>query len=52
VEFTGAVRPGDPLHWTGDPRRAVALGVRCDTPLVEGLRRTAAWFEGQAGASG
>jgi UDP-glucose 4-epimerase len=52
VEFTGAVRPGDPLHWTGDPRRAGALGVRCDTPLVEGLRRTAAWFQGQAGASG
>ena len=44
VEFTGEVRAGDPLHWTGDPQRARALGVRCDTPLEEGLRRTAEWF--------
>jgi UDP-glucose 4-epimerase len=44
VEFTGQVRAGDPLHWTGDPQRARALGVRCDTPLEEGLRRTAEWF--------
>ena len=44
VEFTGEVRAGDPLHWTGDPQRARALGARCDTPLVEGLRRTAEWF--------
>jgi UDP-glucose 4-epimerase len=44
VEFTGEVRAGDPLHWTGDPQRARALGVRCDTPLVDGLRRTAEWF--------
>jgi UDP-glucose 4-epimerase len=44
LEFTGEVRAGDPLHWTGDPRRARALGVRCDTPLVDGLRRTAEWF--------
>jgi UDP-glucose 4-epimerase len=44
VEFTGEVRPGDPLHWTGDTQRASVLGVRCDTPLVEGLRRTAEWF--------
>jgi UDP-glucose 4-epimerase len=44
VEFTGEVRAGDPLHWTGDPQKAHALGVRCDTPLAEGLRRTAEWF--------
>jgi UDP-glucose 4-epimerase len=44
VEFSGEVRAGDPLHWTGDPQRAGALGVRCDTPLEEGLRRTADWF--------
>lgn len=44
VEFTGEVRAGDPLHWTGDPRRAAALGIRCETPLAEGLRRTAEWF--------
>jgi UDP-glucose 4-epimerase len=47
VEFTGEVRAGDPLHWTGDPRQAGALGVQCDTPLVEGLRRTAEWFAAQ-----
>ena len=50
VKFTGEVRPGDPLHWTGDPRRAGALGVRCDTPLVEGLRRTAEWFAAEEAA--
>ena len=44
VEFTGQVRAGDPLHWTGDPGRARALGVRCDTPLEDGLRRTSEWF--------
>lgn len=44
VEFTGEVRAGDPLQWTGDPQRARALGVECDTPLEEGLRRTAEWF--------
>src|SRR3954470_5170588 len=44
VEFTGRVRAGDPLNWTGDPQRARALGVCCDTPLDEGLRRTAEWF--------
>ncbi len=44
VEFSGEVRAGDPLHWTGDPQRARALGVRCETPLEEGLRRTAEWF--------
>ena len=42
--FTGEVRPGDPLHWHGDPRRARTLGAECDTPLREGLRRTAEWF--------
>jgi UDP-glucose 4-epimerase len=44
VEFTGEVRAGDPLNWTGNPQKAGALGVQCDTPLAEGLRRTAEWF--------
>jgi UDP-glucose 4-epimerase len=44
VEFTGAVRAGEPLHWTGDPDRARALGIRCDTSLDDGLRKTAEWF--------
>jgi nucleoside-diphosphate-sugar epimerase len=44
VEFTGEVRAGDPLHWTGDPRRSRALGVECDTPLEQGLGRTVEWF--------
>jgi UDP-glucose 4-epimerase len=44
VRFTGKVRPGDPLHWEGDPTRARALGVRCDTPLTDGIRRTAEWY--------
>ncbi len=45
VQFTGEVRPGDPLRWTGDPGRAESLGASCDTPLREGLRRTAEWFD-------
>jgi UDP-glucose 4-epimerase len=44
ARFTGDVRPGDPLHWDGDPARARALGARCDTPLREGLERTIEWF--------
>jgi UDP-glucose 4-epimerase len=52
VEFTGEVRPGDPLNWTGDPRRAHALGVRCETQLAEGLRRTAEWFSAARAAGG
>jgi UDP-glucose 4-epimerase len=42
--FTGAVRRGDPLRWCGDTSKAQALGVRCDTPLGEGMRQTVRWF--------
>jgi UDP-glucose 4-epimerase len=48
VDFTGSVRPGDPLRWEGDPARARALGATFDTPLDEGLRRTAEWFHARA----
>ncbi|HET7572556.1 MAG TPA: NAD-dependent epimerase/dehydratase family protein [Gaiellaceae bacterium] len=48
VEFTGALRPGDPVRWDGDASRARALGASFDTPLAEGLRRTAAWLAGGA----
>ncbi|MEA2273884.1 MAG: UDP-glucose 4-epimerase [Solirubrobacteraceae bacterium] len=44
AEFNGVVRPGDPLRWAGDPRRAAALGVACDTPLSVGLQLTAEWL--------
>jgi len=44
VEFTGTVRPGDPLRWEGDPSAARALGATVDTRLVDGLRQTAEWF--------
>jgi UDP-glucose 4-epimerase len=44
VEFSGTVRPGDPLRWEGDPSAARALGAVVDTPLVDGLRQTAEWF--------
>jgi UDP-glucose 4-epimerase len=50
IEFTGKVRPGDPLHWTGDPQRARNIGVECDTPLAEGLRQTVEWFRTDAPA--
>lgn len=44
VRFSGALRVGDPLHWHGDARRALALGARFDTPLEDGLRRTLEWL--------
>lgn len=43
-QFTGKVREGDPLRWVGGVDKAGALGVRCMTPLEEGLRQTAEWF--------
>ncbi|HLX77474.1 MAG TPA: hypothetical protein VKR27_01200, partial [Acidimicrobiales bacterium] len=44
ARFTGAVRPGDPLHWRGNPARAAALGVVATTTLREGLHLTMDWF--------
>jgi UDP-glucose 4-epimerase len=44
IEFTGAVRPGDPSRWVGDPGRAGALGASCETPLRDGLARTLEWL--------
>jgi UDP-glucose 4-epimerase len=46
IEFTGDVRPGDPLRWDGDASRARELGALFETPLADGLRRTVAWLEG------
>lgn len=43
ARFTEKVRPGDPMHWEGDPARARELGARCETPLREGLARTVEW---------
>lgn len=51
VSFTGAIRPGDPLRWIGDPTKAAALGASCDTPLEAGLRRTNDWFVSEAGSA-
>lgn len=47
VRFTGVVRPGDPLHWRGDPTRAGALGVRTKTSLLDGLAQTIDWFRAE-----
>lgn len=44
VRFTGRVRAGDPLRWRGGTERAEALGVRCDTSLLEGVADTLAWI--------
>ena len=49
TEFTGSVRAGDPMRWTGDPAGAAALGVRCDTPLLDGLALTAEWCRTDGG---
>lgn len=47
VEFTGSLRAGDPVRWDGEAGRARALGATFDTPLAEGLRRTASWLVGR-----
>jgi nucleoside-diphosphate-sugar epimerase len=44
VAYSGTARVGDPVRWDVDTRRAEALGVRCETPLEEGLRRTLEWL--------
>ncbi|GAC1361631.1 MAG: SDR family oxidoreductase [Actinomycetota bacterium] len=44
LRFTGKVREGDPLRWVGGVEKSRALGVRCSTPLEDGLRQTAQWF--------
>ena len=44
VRFTGDLRPGDPMWWQGDPRRAAALGAVCRTSLRTGLETTVHWF--------
>lgn len=49
VEFTGESRPGNPVVWTGDARRALELGVECTTPLDVGLQRTVAWYRAEEG---
>jgi UDP-glucose 4-epimerase len=49
VEFTGTLRPGDPLRWEGDPRAARGLGAVIDTSLVDGLQQTAEWLHGRTG---
>jgi UDP-glucose 4-epimerase len=48
VEFTGSVRPGDPLRWDGDASLARRLGCTFDTPLADGMARTAAWLRESA----
>jgi len=47
VQFTGDLRPGDPLHWEGDARRAAQLGAAVTTALSDGLEQTVAWFRAE-----
>lgn len=51
AHFTGEVRPGDPLHWRGDPSRAAELGVRTTTSLLDGLGQTIEWFRAESPAT-
>jgi UDP-glucose 4-epimerase len=44
IEFSGTLRPGDPLRWSGDPARAAGLGAVCDTSLSEGIAGTVDWL--------
>jgi UDP-glucose 4-epimerase len=45
--FRGTVRPGDPLHYHADMRRALAWGWRPTVDWREGLARYVAWFREQ-----
>lgn len=51
VEFTGEVRPGDPLRWEGDAALARGFGATFDTDLRDGLRETLAWLGAPATAT-
>jgi UDP-glucose 4-epimerase len=45
--FRGTARPGDPLHYHADMRRALAWGWRPTVDWREGLARYVAWFREQ-----
>lgn len=45
--FRGAPRPGDPLHYHADMRRALAWGWKPGIGWREGLARYVAWFRAQ-----
>ena len=44
VEFSGRVRPGDPVRWRGACPELRALGWAPRMPLDDGLRQTVRWF--------
>ena len=44
IEFSGAVREGDPKSLVADPAVAQALGFTPEVSLDAGLARFAAWF--------
>ena len=44
TRFTGALRPGDPVSWRGDPTAAQRLGARCATTLGDGIAACIAAF--------
>jgi UDP-glucose 4-epimerase len=46
IDFSGAVREGDPRNLVADISRAMALGFAPAVPLKAGLERTVAWFAG------
>jgi UDP-glucose 4-epimerase len=45
--FRGTPRPGDPLHYHADMRRALAWGWKPAIGWREGLARYVAWFRAQ-----
>jgi GDP-L-fucose synthase len=47
-----ATKPDGQAVKVFDVRRLLALGLRCPTPLAEGLRRTVEWFEHHKGIPG
>jgi UDP-glucose 4-epimerase len=44
ISFADEAPGHDPVAWIGDPARANALGIACDTSLEEGLEATVAWL--------
>jgi len=45
IEFSGAVKPGDPRYYHADVSRARQLGAPPSVKLADGLRGYAQWFQ-------
>ena len=49
IEFSGVVRPGDPLHWEADISAIRALGFTPQVTLAEGVAGYCDWYRDVTG---